>query len=180
MAKYTLDFALKFALFAGVMLLVAKYVPYDDLIDRFITENISFERAVKISGFILGEPDPEAYEAVRDYIFIVINILISVPLFSTIVTGLNALRNKAKPSVHFQEWRLSVLRRLMKIFLFIFLFWAVLRILPYEYLFREPEGAVTYLALIVINLTITVVAYRMVKKLLRGRLKDNENTCPRY
>ncbi|MEM6161581.1 hypothetical protein AAH446_13675 [Erwinia sp. P6884] len=172
MAKHAFNVTLKFALFFGVMLLVAKYVPYDYLIDRFITENISFDQAVKISGFILGELDPGAYEAMRDYIFIVVNILISVPFFSAIITGLNALRNKAKPGVHFQEWLLSVLRRLMKIFSFILLFWIVLRLLPYEYLFREPEGVMTYLALAAINLTITMVAYCMVKRLIRCTLKD--------
>lgn len=100
------------------MLVVAWGVPYEDLVDSFIDTHISYTDAGMIAKQILGEPDPEPY----DYISLVINTLISVPLMGVITSAYNAIIRKTKPADLPKEWTLSTLRRFGKIVLFTFLF----------------------------------------------------------
>lgn len=93
MAKHVLSLFIKLALFTVIMLFVAKEVPYDGLVDS-ITALFDFQSALNITHFILGEPDLEAWESLRDYFSILINTLISIPVMSAIITLLTALLTK--------------------------------------------------------------------------------------
>lgn len=104
------------------MLVVAWGVPYEDLLDSFIDTHISYTDAGMIAKQILGEPDPEPYDSISDYISLVINTLISVPLMGVITSAYNAIIRKTKPADLPKEWTLSTLRRFGKIVLFTFLF----------------------------------------------------------
>jgi len=112
----------RIVLFFIIMLVVAWGVPYEDLVDSFIDTHISYTDAGMIAKQILGEPDPEPYDSISDYISLVINTLISVPLMGVITSAYNAIIRKTKPADLPKEWTLSTLRRFGKIVLFTFLF----------------------------------------------------------
>jgi len=152
--------------FAAVMLLVAKLVPYDGVID-LLTGLFDLQDAERVTGFILGEPDPDAWYSLHDYFGVLINTLISVPLFSAIMTICRATTNHASFVTHAKECSTSTARRFVKIFGFTFLFWAVLRLVPYESLAHNSEITLTFVAILTVNMAIAIAAYISIMKLVK-------------
>ncbi len=165
MAKRALSLFIKISLFAVVMLLVAIYIPYDGLTDYF-TSFFDFQSAEKITRFILGEPDEEVRESLRIYFSILINTLISTPALSIFITAYNAFTRKISPAAIIKDWSLSTLRRFIKIFTFVFLFWAIFRFLPYQFIFPNSEtySAFAVIAVIFFNLFMTITCYWVITR----------------
>ncbi|MCU6669434.1 hypothetical protein M8013_11825 [Enterobacteriaceae bacterium H4N4] len=153
---------IKIVLFILMMLFVAWTVPYSDLIFAFVSKHITLDESEKIAKFILGEPDPEPRESLRDYLSLLINTLISMPLLSAIITAYNTITRRNHFSEIPEEWASSTLRRFAKLFLFTFLFWALLRFLPYQAIFPadQTHADFTMAAATAFNLMITVFCYR--------------------
>ncbi|WP_188474530.1 hypothetical protein [Hafnia psychrotolerans] len=160
MAKHVLSLFIKIALFAVVMLIAAKVIPYDGLIDS-LTGLFDFQSASKVIRFILGEPDSEVWESLHDYFGILINILISVPIFSAIITAYKAITREVDPPRLLKEWAVSTLRRFVKFFVFAFLFWGLFRFLPYQSVFPNGKTYSTFIitAIVGFNLLLTIVCY---------------------
>ncbi len=97
MAKHVLSLFIKIALFAVVMLIVAKVVPYDGVVNS-IKGLFDYQSANKFTHFILGEPDLEVWESLGDYFSILINTLISVPVTSAIITTYSVVTHKVSPA----------------------------------------------------------------------------------
>lgn len=154
---------IKIVLFILMMLLVAWRVPYSDLVLDFVSKHITFDESEMIAKFILGEPDPEPRESIRDYLSLLINTLISMPLLSAIITAYDVITRKIHFSEIPEEWASSTLRRFAKLFLFTFLFWALLRFLPYQAIFPADKtySDFTMAAVTAFNLMITVFCYRL-------------------
>lgn len=164
MAKHALNLFIKIGLFSAVMLIVAKVVPYDGLVNS-ITGLFDFQSADKFTRFILGEPDLEVWESLGDYFSILINTLISVPVMSAIITAYSVLTQKVCPAGIPREWGSATLRRLTKIFGFTFLFWALFRLLPYQSLFPEQTYSnFTMAAIVGFQLLLTIVCYWFITK----------------
>lgn len=163
--------SIRIVLFFIVMLAVAWAVPYEDLVDTFIYTHISYSEAGKIAKQILGEPDPEPYDSISDYISLVINTLISIPFMGVIISAYNAITRKTKPSNLPKEWAFSTLRRFGKIALFTFLLWVLLRFLPWQTLFPDNQSftAFTAIAFLVFNLFLTSICYRSITKNLTNK-----------
>ncbi|MGL6020324.1 MAG: hypothetical protein ACRC0C_16975 [Gibbsiella quercinecans] len=166
MAKHALNLAVKIALFTLVMLLVAKFVPYNGFVDNFIIKHVSFDDAENIGKLILGEPDPEPYESARDDINILINTLLSVPLLSAVITAFNKISRKVKPADILKEWAVSTLRRFAKLFTFTLLFCALLRFLPYQTIFPDNQtySSLTMAATVCFHLLVTAICYWFITK----------------
>lgn len=158
--------SIRIVLFFIVMLAVAWGVPYEDLVDTFIYTHISYSEAEKITKQILGEPYPEPYDSISDYISLIINTLISVPLMGVIISAYNAITRKTKPTELPKEWALSTLRRFGKIALFTFLFWVLIRFLPWQTLFPDDQSftAFSAIAFLVFNLLLTSICYWFITK----------------
>lgn len=166
MAKPALNFAIKLALFCAMMLLIAKSVPYDGLVDRFITKYFDFDRADSFTRFILGEPDPESWESLHDYFNVFVNTLISVPVISLIITAYNAIVKRSTPAAHAKEWLTSTARRFLKVFGFTFIFWASFRFIPYDSIIGESDNSFLTAAAVGFNLCLATAIYLMTKKLV--------------
>jgi hypothetical protein len=166
MAKRALNFAVKFALLCAVMLLVAKTVPYDGFVDRFITKYFDFDRAEAFTRFVLGEPDPEPWESLSGYFNIFVNTLISVPVISLIITVYNTMLHRLTPAAHANEWLTSTARRFLKVFGFIFIFWASLRLIPYDSVIGKSENSFLTAAAVGFNLCLAVAIYLIAKKMV--------------
>ncbi|NUU65497.1 hypothetical protein HQN64_05195 [Enterobacteriaceae bacterium BIT-l23] len=165
MAKPALSLFIKIILFTVVMLVVAKTVPYDRLINS-ITGLFDFQNAIKFTSFILGEPDLEVWESLRNYFSILINTLISIPILSAVTTTFDTIIRKIHPAGILKEWTSSTLRRFAKIFGFTFLFWGLFRFLPYQSVFPDGEtySNFTIAAVIVFNLLLTIACYWSITK----------------
>lgn len=164
MAKHALSFFIKIVLFAAVMLVVAKVVPYDGLVNS-ITGLFDFQSADKFTRFILGEHDLEVWESLGDYFSILINTLISVPVMSAIITAYSVVTHKVSPAGIPREWGSSTLRRLAKIFGFTFLFCALFRLLPYQSLFPDQTYSnFTMAAIVGFQLLLTIICYWFITK----------------
>lgn len=165
MEKCVLSLFIKLALFAVIMVLVALSVPYEGLVN-YLTGFFDFQRADKFTHFILGEPDQEVWESLRSYSAILINTLISIPLFSAVITAYNAVSRKISLSAILKEWVTSTLRRCTKLFAFIFLFWAFFRTLPYHYIFPDSATYPVFSAItvVVFNLLTTIACYWFITK----------------
>lgn len=165
MAKHALNLFIKIALFNAIMLIVAKVVPYDGLVDA-ITALFDFQSAERFTHYILGEPDPEPWEALQFYFSLLINTLIGVPVMSAILTAFNGIRHKTRSVFLVKEWAFSILRRLAKIFAFTFIFWILFRCLPYHVFLPDEEvfSAFTLATLVVLNLLLTIACYSLIKK----------------
>ncbi|HAT1610835.1 TPA: hypothetical protein I8Y22_002196 [Raoultella planticola] len=164
MAKHALSLFIKIVLFAVVMLMVAKVVPYDGLVNS-ITGLFDFQSADKFTHFILGEPDLEIWESLGDYFSILINTLISVPVMSAMMTVYSAVTHKVSPADIPSEWGSSTWRRLAKIFGFTFLFWALFRLLPYQSLLPDQTYSnFTMAAIVGFQLLLTIVCYWFITK----------------
>lgn len=162
--------SIRIVLFFIVMLAVAWGVPYEDLVDTFIYTHISYSEAEKITKQILGEPYPEPYDSISDYISLVINTLISIPVMGVIISVYNAFTRKMTPAELPKEWALSTLRRFGKIVLFTFLFWALLRLLPYDVIFPAGETYSNFVmtAAFGFNLLSAVIGYRFITKIIKS------------
>ena len=160
MAKHALSLFLKIMLFSVVMLIVAKVIPYDGLVSSIIGL-FDFHSARRFTRFILGEPDLEVWESLHIYFAILINTLISVPAMSMMITAYNGMTRKVNPANLFDDWILSTLRRLVKVFAFTFLFWALFRFLPYSSVFTDGETYPAFIiaAAVVFNLLLTTACY---------------------
>ncbi len=159
----------RIVLFFIIMLVVAWVVPYEDLVDSFIYTHISYADAGKIAKQVLGEPDPEPYDSISEYISLVINTLISVPLMGVITSAYKAIIRKTKPAEVPKEWALSTLRRFGKIVLFTFVFWALLRLLPYDVIFPAGEtySNIAVATAVSFNLLLAVFGYRSIIRLIK-------------
>lgn len=161
MAKHAFSLLIKIALFAAMMLIVAKTLHYDDLVNNFISQHMSFDDAESIGRIVLGEPDPEPYDSINFYISILINTLISVPFLSAVISAYHGVTRKISPACLPKEWAFSTFRRFAKIFVFTLLFWALFRFLPYQAVFPDGEtysGFITT-AVVAINLLLTIACY---------------------
>ena len=135
-------------------------IPYDGLVSSIIGL-FDFYSASRFTRFILGEPDQEVWESLYFYFAILITILISVPVMSAMITAYNGMTRKVNPANLFDDWILSTLRRLAKVFAFTFLFWTLFRFLPYSSFFPDGEtySAFIIAAAVACNLLITMVCY---------------------
>lgn len=165
MVKYALNLFIKLMLFAGVMLIVAKVVPYDGLVN-LITDRFDYESANKLTSFIMGENDPEAWESLGDYFGTLINTLISVPVMGAIIIVYDVLTRSKNLDCLLKEWVLATLRRFAKLFEFSFLFWGLFRILPYQSLFPDNQNYSTFTMMTVVsfNLLLTIICYWFITK----------------
>jgi len=151
-------------LFAAIMLLVAKEVPYEGLVNS-IKILFDFQSAEKITYFILGESDLDVWESLGDYVSILINTLISVPVMSAVITAYTGMLNKVNPADIPRMWISSTQRRLAKIFGFTFLFWILFRFLPYQSAFHDQTySSFTMAAIIGFNLLLTIACYWFIAK----------------
>lgn len=165
MAKRALSFLIKVALYIIIMFLTEKMVPYGNLVN-LITGLFNFQSASAFTCFILGEPDPEVWESVNFYFSFCIATLISIPLMSAVITTYNSITCKTIHSSVLKEWTFSTLRRLVKIFVFIFIFWALFRFLPYQYVFpaNRSYSESILAAGMVFNLLLTIFCYWFIQK----------------
>lgn len=164
MAKYALSLFIKIVLFAVIMLLVAKVIPYDGLVN-LLTGLFDFQSAGRVTRFILGEPDAEMWESLRDYFGILINTFISVPVLSAVITAYNVITQKIDWSQQSKEWVISTIRRFAKIFGFTSLFWMLFRFIPYQFIFSDRKTYSTFLiaAFVGFNLLLTIACYWFIK-----------------
>jgi len=65
MVKHAFSLFIKIVLFAVIMLSVAIAVPYEGL-TGYLIHLFDFQSADKVTHFILGEPDLEVWESLRD------------------------------------------------------------------------------------------------------------------
>jgi len=165
MAKHVLNLFIKIVLFTAIMLIVAKVVPYDGLVDA-ITALFDFQSAERFTHFILDEPDPESWEALRVYFSLLINTLISVPVMSVVLTVFKGVTHNIRLACLLKEWAFSTLRRLAKIFTFTCIFWILFRCLPYHAFFPDEKvfSAFTLATLVVLNLLLTIACYSLITK----------------
>lgn len=163
MAKHALSLFIKIALFSVVMLIVSEVIPYDGLVSAIIGL-FDFQSASNFTRFMLGEPDLEVWESLHIYFSILINTLISVPVMSAIITAYSGVTLKVSPANLPEDWILSTLRRLAKLFAFTLLFWLLFRFLPYQAFFPEGEtySALIIAAIMTVNLLLTVACYGVV------------------
>ncbi|WP_312413801.1 hypothetical protein [Pseudescherichia sp.] len=166
MAKHVLSFLIKIVLFAVIMMTVAKTIHYDAQVNSFIANHFSYDDVNNIGKWVLGEPDPEPYDSVSFFIVFLSNILISVAILSVATTAYTAFTGTASPLVLLKKFSTSTLRRIIKIFAFTFVFWALFRFLPYQSLFPDGEtySAFTYAAVIAFNLIMTIICYFFIQK----------------
>lgn len=171
MAKRVFSLFIKIAFFILIMLIVDKSVHYEELVFNFVSHHVSFSSSGRIAAFILGEPDPEPRESIREYISIFINILLSVPLLSVVISGIDTVTRKVKPDDFLKEWALSTLRRFIKIFFFISFFWALFRLLPYQAVAPDNEiySFFTAGAVIGFNLALTIACYWFITKKITNK-----------
>lgn len=164
MAKRAFNLFIRIALFTVIMLLVAKAVPYEGGVNA-LTASFDFHNAQVLTRFILGEPDPEVWESLRDYISILVNTLISVPVMSVLITFFNGVTRRIRPGYLAKEWAFSTLRRLGKIFLFTFIFWLLFRTLPYSCFFPDEQAfsSLNLAAFLASNLLLTIACYYVVR-----------------
>lgn len=160
---------IKIVLFFIIMLCVAWAIPYEELVNKFLYAHVNFTDAEKIAKRILGEPDPEPFDSIRVYSCVLINTLISIPLLSMIISTYNAITGKTTPAEFLKEWALSTLWRFAKIALFTFLFWALLRLLPYEVIFPAGETYSSFVMATAVgfNLLLAIFGYRLITKVIK-------------
>jgi len=164
--KDLFNLIIKIALFILIMFLVAKWVPYDALVDA-ITDKFDYQSAQRFTAAIEGEPNPEAWEAVSDYFSLLINTLISIPLLSALITIYPITVKRSTVGHHAKEWMTSTIRRFLKVFLYTWLFWIVFRVMPYESLVNGSQSTAVYIAIFTVNIAITTAAYMLIVGLVK-------------
>ena len=155
-----LSLFIKLVLLAVVMLIVARTIPYDGVVS-LITGFFDSPSASGFTHFMLGEPDLEAWESLHVYFGVTLNILISVPVMSALISAFNGVTGKVSLFCVPKEWTLSTLRRLAKMFVFTLLFWMLFRFLPYSFVLPAEErySAFTLVAVVIFNLSLTIACY---------------------
>lgn len=163
MAKHALSLFIKIALFSVVMLIVSEVIHYDGLVSSIIAL-FDFQSASNFTRFILGEPDLEMWESLHIYFAILINTLISIPVMSAIITAYSGVTHKVSPANLPEDWILSTLRRLAKLFTFTLLFLILFRFLPYQIFFPDGEtySSLIITAIVAFNLLLTVTCYGVI------------------
>ncbi len=171
MAKHALSLFIKIVLLAVVMLIVARTIPYDSVVSS-ITGFFDYQRAHSFTHFMLGESDLEAWESLRVYLSVTLNLLISIPVMSVMTTVCNGITGKVSPVYLPKEWALSTIRRFAKILVFTFLFWILFRFLPYPFFFPAGErySAFTIVTVLVFNLLLTITCYWFIMKIIKRSL----------
>lgn len=166
MAKHALSLIAKIVLFTIVMLLVARWVPYDSMVNTFIFHNISVTAASTFGEWIIGEPSPEPYALLNDGISILINTLISVPLVGLVITVLLIPTRRENIVTHLKEWANATVRRFIKLFTFTLLFWVFFRFLPYQTFFpaNQSYSGFTLITITGFNLLLTIICYGYIAK----------------
>lgn len=166
MAKNAFSLLIKIVLFAIIMLIVAKTIHYDALVNSFLANHFSYDDVNNIGKWILGEPDPEPYDSVSFYIVFLTNALLSISILSVATTAYTAFTCAMSTIIFLKEFSISTLRRITKIFALTFLFWALFRFLPYQSLFPDGEtySAFTSAAVIAFNLLMTIICYSFIQK----------------
>lgn len=176
MIRTSLKFILKSLLFITLMVMVAK-IPYQDLVDDYVSNYISFDEAIRITAFIDGQPAPEAFDSVTDYLYFAVNVFISVILYSIFITAVSLFYSehsikKSLPNVFI----LAIITRLVKAFSFILLFWLVFRCSPYDSFINNQKNlsAYTLIAVLAINLFLSLLLYSVIFYFLKHRKKSIE------
>lgn len=166
MVKFVHHTMMKIVLFFLLMLLFARVVPYDDMVSSFVSRHLSYESVNFIGGIIPGEPDPEPYQSAIFYIDVLINALISLPVFSAVISIRMSFRKDVKLNDVINEWVVSTFRRFLKLFTLIFLFCALFRFLPYQSLLPPDEtySAITTTTILTLNLILTILCYWFITK----------------
>lgn len=166
MAQRALKSILKIVVFVIVMLVVAKVVPYEGFVNNLLYRHISLSDAQSLTEWFLREPYPEPYDALNDYIKLFVNVLISVPLFSFLVTAISCIRKNKGAVEHVKECYRSIVRRITKLIFLSFVFCLFFRSLPYEIFFSDGRltSSLTIVLIICINLLITIVCYWFIAK----------------
>jgi len=149
-----------------IMITVAKTIHYDAQVNSFIANHFSYDDVNNIGIWVLGEPDSEPYDSVSFYIVFLTNLLISIVILSVATTAYTAFTGTASPLVVLKKFSTSTLRRIIKIFVFTFIFWALFRFLPYQSLFPDGEtySSFTFAVVIAFNLVMTIVCYSFIQK----------------
>lgn len=165
MAKHVLSLFMKITLFVAIMLIVAKIVPYEGLVDS-LTALFDWQSAQRFTQFILGEPDLEPWESLQAYFSLIINTLISIPVMSMVITLFNGVTFKIRPVCLPEQWAFSTLRRLAKIFLFTLIFWVLFRCLTYHSFFENEKtfSDFTLVAFFGLNLLLTIICCHFITK----------------
>ncbi|CAM4435388.1 TPA: hypothetical protein L9M75_005100 [Klebsiella pneumoniae] len=164
MASHVFNLLIKIALLAVVMMIVARVVPYNGLVDS-ITGSFTYQGADKVTHFILGEPDLEVWQTLSTYISILINTFISIPAMSAIITIYSAVIHKFRFTDILKTLGHSTLRRFAKVFGFTFLFWVLFRLLPYQSVIPQQKYSnFTIVAIVIFQLLLTIVCYWFITK----------------
>ena len=164
MASHVFNLFIKIALLAVVMMIVARVVPYNGLVDS-ITGSFTYQGADKVTHFILGEPDLEVWQSLSTYISILINTFISIPAMSAIITIYSAVIHKFRFTDILKTLGHSTLRRFAKVFGFTFLFWVLFRLLPYQSVIPQQKYSdFTIVAIVSFQLLLTIVCYWFITK----------------
>lgn len=166
MVKFVHYTMMKIVLFFLLMLLVARVVPYDDMVSSFVSRHLSYESVNFIGGVIPGEPDPEPYQSAIFYIDVLLNALISIPVFSAVISIYISIQKGAKLNEVINELIVSTFRRFLKLFTLTFLFCALFRFLPYQSLLPPDEtySAITTTTILTLNLILTILCYWFITK----------------
>lgn len=173
MAVRVLNLSIKIALLVAVMLIVVKVVPYGEVVNEVVIKYLSVDRSEAISKVLIGESEPEPQESIVFFIFFAINLLISVPVLSVIITVFNVIVNNISLTELPMKIVLSTLRRYIKVFVFTFLFWGFFRFIPYEMLLTNNQKySMAIMALVIgVNLFITLISYGAITNKLINKRK---------
>lgn len=169
MEKYALSVMLKISIYSLLMLVVAKTVPYDELVNSFVIRYVNYDSASFIGELILGELDPEPDESVIFYVDVILNTLICVPVFSLITTLYKVIERKINSAEVLKEFGWAILRRFLKLLSFTILFFTLFRILPYQSLLPAGESysTITTATIVMINLILTILFYWFISKRMK-------------
>jgi hypothetical protein len=164
MVEAVFKLIIKTLLFSTIILVFAE--PSIFLSYHLVTAYISFSDALIISRILDGDEITEAFQTVRDYTSLTIDVFISVILYSIITmiyshlrSGEGSVKNWRQPLSTFVK---STLLRIVKIFSILFIFWSLFRFLPYEYVMdtKSSLSENRILALAVANMIMTGAIYK--------------------
>lgn len=164
MSRHVFHLFIKLTLFAVVMVVVAKVIPYEGLVDAIMVI-FTYQSADRFTHFILGESDLEVWQSLNAYISILTNILISVPVMTVLITLCRAVKYKFIIIDLLRGLVSATLRRFAKIFSFTILFWVMFRLLPYDSVCPQQKYSTFAMAAIVsFHLFFTIACYWFIAK----------------
>lgn len=158
MAKNVLNTILKICTFIMIMWLVS-FIPYENIIDPLIFENVNYNTAKTLIFYILGETYSEPYDLLLLYLYILLNIIISIPLLSLVTISTSIYTNNTKHHSCAKEWLASVVRRYMKTFIYSTIFCSSFRLIPYEQIVSNVDKEIILLLIIIFNLVFSTILY---------------------